>query len=192
MQDTPNDSSQVPAPKEADTLNIYKRQHEHLRLVYEEEAQRADRIVQGAKMYLGVLLLTIGTFYLKGIPFETVFGVGTSGGIASHFRSIGLSLAAVTAVVLFVAFSFALFVFRVWGYERLCNPKVRLLQTGSMMSELDSVSKSMNDFAEAAHQNYQVNNRRAKSLHRAMMWLYSGVLLTFLTMAYFSWLTLKN
>ncbi len=167
---------------------VLVRQNDYFRYLYEQELQRSERIVNGAKVYIALLVFVIGSITLKVVPYDKIRALAETCSVPALGVALGWGLVGASAVVLTASIVLSILVLKVWDYERLCDPSRRLIEMIEMKSEADALSKSISDFVVATGTNFEVNNRRAKCLSLALVCLISGLLLSLLTLAYLNFI----
>ncbi len=163
------------------TRDLLVRQHEYFQYLFEQEQKRAVSIVGGAKVHIAFLVFILGSVLLRLITPENIIALFTDSTVGAMARCIGVLMVTLSAITLIGAAVFTLFVMKIWLYDRLCDPIVRLGQTLLMEDELEVLSKSISDFAVATDRNNRVNNQRATYLGRGLNCLVVGTLLSIIT-----------
>ena len=49
---------------------LFARQNDYFRYLYEQELKRAENIVNGAKVYIALLVFLLGSIFLKSSPLK--------------------------------------------------------------------------------------------------------------------------
>ena len=130
-------------------------------------------------MYLGVIGVISGLIIVKTETIETLSVLMSE---ASYLPIVGSFLAVFSigtftiAGFLFLAAAlFTLVTIKIWTRERLCDPEIMIDNASSIECEEKLLSMISADYAVSANRNYNVNEKKAKSLSRALFCLFSAV-----------------
>lgn len=153
---------------------------EYCKYLYEEEKARTIGLNNAVKVYIAFLTITLGMGVFGVLPVERISILLNGTSIDSTYKYVkvsGVVLFYVSVLLFFSSFIFTILVLKVWKFERLCNPKQTALKSVFIETENKMLSVIIADYVIAANRNYEINEKKAKLLSKALFSLVGGLIL---------------
>lgn len=154
---------------------------DYCKYIYEEEKTRANLLNNTVKIYLAFLTFALGLGVWKMMPIDKAFlYINRSPHYLNHYY-IFKCFFILSLFLFFLSFIFTILVLKVWKFERLCDPKERAINSVFTKNPNKILSIIISDYIVAANRNYEINEKKAKLLSKAVFSLLSGLILLLLT-----------